>query len=55
MHVMITAAVMVGCRCGAEDLSSSPISPYWRYRLTHLDAHARETPISAATCAIARV
>jgi Bacterial regulatory helix-turn-helix protein, lysR family len=29
--------------------------PYWRYRLTNLDAHARETPMSATTSAIARV
>ncbi len=52
---MISDGVLVGCWCGVEDRSSRPISPCLRYRLTHLDAHAREIPISSATCAIGRV
>ena len=37
-----SAGVAVGCRCGTEDRSSRPSSPYWRKRLTHFEArHAR--------------
>jgi len=41
MHVMIASAVMVGCRCGAEDLSSSVNR---RPKLT-IDQHPSETTL----------
>ena len=51
----ISAAVAVGWWCGVLDRSSSPRSPYLRYRLTQVEAHCREIPISAATWAIGRL
>src|SRR5215212_8316786 len=52
--VITSGTVAAGERRGAEERSSSPNSPNWRKRLTHLEAHAREIPISAATWAIGR-
>ncbi len=55
ISVTIPAAVAAGWCIGVLDRSCSPRSPYLRCRLTHLDAHWREIPISAATWAIGRL
>ena len=52
---MTQAAVAVLLWWGVEARSWSPASPWRLHRLTHFEAHAREMPISAATCAIGRV
>ncbi len=54
ISVTIPAAVAAGWCIGVLDRSCNPRSPYLRYRLTHLEAHCREMPISAATWAIGR-
>jgi hypothetical protein len=51
----ISGGVAVGCWQGTDDRSGTPTSPYLRHRFTHFEAHAREIPISAATCAIGLV
>ena len=47
-----TLAAMRVRRMGAEDRSSKPAGPNSRQRFHHLEAHWREMPMPAATCAM---
>src|SRR5665647_3946878 len=57
-HVSIWAtrsgSSWVGQRCGTLARSARPTSPCSSNRAFHFDKHCRETPASAATCAIGR-